>query len=150
MGLHIERRKNCSKTFQGSGRHGYTGPPNGLLAGYRACAERQSREGPPGGKYQYAKQLLSSSEIKLWRKRNMSTTLPMDKLKAFSKTGRQVLSAEFPLFSVNGKVVPLKLILVDETEISKAPSLTTINYIKHFAAEGDDYGTWGAKCSSSN
>ena len=28
----------------------------------------------------------------------------MDKLKAFSKTGRQVLSAEFPLFSVNGKV----------------------------------------------
>ena len=71
----------------------------------------------------------------------MSTTLPMDKLKAFSKTGRQVLSAEFPLFSVNGKVVPLKLILVNETEISKAPCLTTINYIKHFAAEGDDYGT---------
>lgn len=76
----------------------------------------------------------------------------MDKLKASSKTGRQVLSAEFPLFSssVNGKVVPLKLILVDETEISKAPSLTTINYIKHFVAEGDDYGTWGANCSSSN
>lgn len=136
MGLHIERRKNYTEpaSFPGEWTARLHGPPKWLACWVPGLRRATKPRGTTRGK-------IPVCQTAHQKKRNMSTTLPMDKLKAFSKTGRQVLSAEFPLFSVNGKVVPLKLILVDETEISKAPSLTTINYIKHFAAEGDDYGT---------